>query len=189
MTIAAAELEMDRSLVHSVATGDGDALEALMTRHEPWLRGVAFSVLGRSDDVDDVLQQVWMAVWRGRDGLPNVRNCRNWLYTLTRNVAIDARRKCRRRKDLWRQISGLFRPGTAGGAEQELIARDGRRSVREAVQCLDEKYRTVLVMRVWGELSYRQIADTLDVPVDTVETRLVRARRKLREKLSRGEHQ
>ena len=182
---SAEQRDPDRRLFGLLASGDAAAMTAVVARHERWLRGVAFSALGRPDDVDDVLQQVWLALWRRRDELPNVANCRNWLYRLTRNAAIDAGRSARRRRMLWRGIVRRFRR-QAGRADEEAARQDVLRSALQAVRELDEKYRTVLVLRVWHGLSYRRIAETLDLPVETVETRLLRARRQLRGKLARG---
>lgn len=183
--LSAEQRDPDRRLFELLAGGEAAAMTALVARHEGWLRGVAFSMLGQGDDVDDVLQQVWLALWRQRGRLGGVANCRNWLYRLTRNAAIDVMRSTRRRGMLRRRIVMRLqrRPSRAG---DQAAQDDALRSALQAIAELDEKYRTVLVLRVAHGLSYRRIAETLGLPVETVETRLLRARRQLRRKLDRG---
>ena len=160
------------------------ALEEIIALHHRWVRGVVLAVTGRADDVDDVTQQVWMRLWERRDQLASVTDLRKWLYTLARNAAIDAGRSSTRRRGLWRRFKLLWRPGRSGPRPaDDLIAAERSRITLRAIEALDEKYRVVLVLRVWQEMSYDEIARTLDITPQAVETRLVRARRMLRDKL------
>jgi len=168
---------------------DRRAFDDLVARHDRWVRGAVFSVLGRSGDVDDVAQQVWLKVWQRRDRLAGVDDLRKWLYTLARNAALDAGRSSARRRGLWQRLKAAWR-GTAASArpaDEGLIAAERRTRTLRAIESLDEKYRTVLVLRVWEEMSYVEIARTLEITPQAVETRLVRARRMLRDKLMRGQ--
>ena len=74
----------DEMLVAELSAGSDDALTELVGRHGRWLRGVVYSVLGRTDELDDVSQQVWSSVWQRRGELGEIRNWRNWLYTAGR---------------------------------------------------------------------------------------------------------
>jgi len=160
------------------------ALEEIIALHHRWVRSVVLAVTGRADDVDDVTQQVWMRLWERRDQLASVTDLRKWLYTLARNAAIDAGRSSTRRRGLWRRFKMLWRPGRSDSRPgDDLIAAERRKITLRAIEALDEKYRAVLVLRVWQEMSYDDIARTLDITPQAVETRLVRARRMLRDKL------
>ncbi|MDP6546472.1 MAG: RNA polymerase sigma factor [Phycisphaerae bacterium] len=160
------------------------ALEEIIALHHRWVRSVVLAVTGRADDVDDVTQQVWMRLWQRRDQLASVTDLRKWLYTLARNAAIDAGRSTTRRRGWWRRFKLLWRPGRSDpGPADDMIASERRKTTLQAIEALDEKYRTVLVLRVWQEMSYDEIARTLDITPQAVETRLVRARRMLRGKL------
>jgi len=181
--------DQQRLLIESLIAGRPGALEELIARHGPWVRGAIFAVLGASDDVDDVLQQVWLRLWERREQLAGVANWRNWLYTLARNAAIDAGRSNTRRRGLFQRMKMLWSPQrqAPGPVDEDLLAAERRTQTLRAVEALDEKYRIVLVLRVWRELGYREIARVLGITAQAVETRLVRARRMLREKLMRGE--
>lgn len=180
-----------RSLIESLAAGDERALEDVIARDGPWLRGVVFSVLGDRADADDVMQRIWLRLWERREQLTGVDNWPNWLYTLARNAAVDAARAASRRRGLLQRVKMFRTPdrSAARPADEDLLADERRRRTLRAIEALDEKYRTVLVLRVWRELGYREIARALGITPQAVATRLVRARRMLRAKLMRGEGQ
>ena len=64
MPLVRSEDDSDQVLLESLVQGDSEALAPLMRRHERWVRGVLFSVLGNSDEVEDVLQHVWLTFWK-----------------------------------------------------------------------------------------------------------------------------
>ena len=166
------------------SAAEKQALEEIIALHHQWVRGVVLAITGRSDDVDDVTQQVWMRLWERRDQLAAVTDLRKWLYRLTRNAAIDAGRSTTRRRGLWRRFKLLWRPGRSDQRPvDDLIASERSRITMRAIESLGEKYRTVLVLRAWRDMSYDEIAQTLEITPQAVETRLVRARRMLRAKL------
>jgi len=160
------------------------ALEEIIALHETWVRGVVLAVTGRPDDVDDVTQQVWMRLWESRDQLSNVEDLRKWLYRMARNAAIDAGRSTTRRRGFWKRVKQFWRPGApVAQPDEDMISAEQSKRTMGAIESLDEKYRTVMVLRVWREMSYDEIAHTLDITPAAVETRLVRARRMLRARL------
>jgi len=170
------------------ALAEKRALEEIIALNERWVRGVVLAVTGRIDEVDDVTQQVWMRMWERRDQLESVTDLRKWLYALARNAATDAGRSTTRRRGLRRRFRSLWRPGRSEPSpDGDLISSERQRTVMRAIESLDEKYRTVLVLRVWRSMSYDEISRTLDITPLGVETRLVRARRMLRAKLKATE--
>lgn len=181
------EPETEMAAVQAAIDGRREEFDDLVARETPWVRGVVWSVLGDVDVIDDAVQQVWLQFWKRRGELAHPDRWRGWLYRLARNTALDAGRGSSRRRSLARsvydQIGGMVRRATPG---TELLADERQRIVRRAIESLPQHYREVLVLRHLEELSYREIAERLEVPVDTVETRLVRARRRLRGKLRRS---
>jgi len=180
-------VDQDAMLVEAVQAGDGDALAELMRRNERWVGGVVYSVLGNADVLDDVKQKVWLAVWQRSQSLEDVRRWRHWLYRLARNAAIDAGRKKKRQRNLWKCLTEQVRDrvGTAPTPDPRRVAsvKEEHRNVLQAVEGMPAIYREPFVLRHLEGWSYRRIAETLDLPVDTVGTRLVRARRLLQETL------
>ena len=108
-----------------------------------------------------------------------------WCYRIARNLSIDSLRK---KKPRATDDEELDRAADASSLKPEEIYEHRVQSatIRECIQSLEEKYRDVLLLRCQEELSYEQIAEILEVPVSTVETRIFRAKKMLREKLSKS---
>lgn len=185
MTMAVArEFDPERPVVDAVRGGDRYAFEELMRRNAKWVRGVIFGVLGDADRVDDVSQQVWTSVWERASELRDTASWRSWLYRMAHNAAIDAGRETtRRRRKLREMVDEPLEVGGDHGAEKPLVQSEDGRVVMEAIQSLPAMYREPFVLRHLNGWSYQQIADLMGMPVDSIETRLVRARRFLREAL------
>ena len=181
---APADFDPEEPVVEAIRGGDRYAFEELVRRQGRWVRGVIFGVLGNHDRVDDVAQQVWLAVWQRISELRDSRRWRPWLYRLTRNAAIDAGRGITRRRNQAQTLAAEFprQPGSAapGGG---LLSDERHNVVLEAIRALPALYREPFVLRHLNDWSYQEIGDVMGRPVDSVETRLVRARRFLREAL------
>lgn len=183
------DYDPEHPVVDAIRAGDRYAFDELLQRHGRWVRGVIFGVLGDADRVDDVAQQVWTAVWERIGELRDVTRWRPWLYRLAHNAAIDAgREQTRRRKHQQRMLADPIDRsaslGSRGGDPgQQVVQSEGHRQALAAVQALPAIYREPFVLRHFNGWSYQQIADAMGMPVDSVETRLVRARRFLREAL------
>ena len=175
---------VDEPLFEALRQGDQGALEELMRRHDRLVRGIVFGVLGAAGEVDDVVQQVWIAVWRRADTLDDTTRWKSWLYRLAHNAAVDAGRGKTRRRNLWKGLTTLFRSDAQDATAPAMLEMDEQHArVLRAIAGLPAIYREPFVLRHLQDWNYRQIAETLDLPVDTVETRLVRARRLLRDAL------
>jgi len=185
----ATEFDPDQPLFEALRDGDQEVLADIMERHGRWVRGVVFSVVGNAQDVEDVCQHVWLTVWRKADTLNDSRVWRNWLYRTARNASIDMLRKRKRRKNLWQRVVDMTHPADAGTPSQtqkRMVIREDYQAALNAIADLPEIYRQPFVLRHMEGWSYKQIAQAMEMPVDTVETRLVRARRMLRQKLTEG---
>lgn len=181
---ANADYDLEQPVIEAIQKGDDYAFKELLRRQDRWVRGIIYGVIGDPTRIDDVDQQVWTTVWQRIGELRDVRNWRAWLYRLTRNAALDAGRMATRRK---RQSERLAEDATdpqSPPSPPAALDQDERdRAVHSAIEALPAIYREPFVLRHLEDWSYQQIADLLELPVDTVETRLVRARRLLREAL------
>ncbi len=178
-------------VIEAIRGGDRYAFSELVRRHSGWVRGVVFGVLGNRDGVEDVSQQVWTAVWQRIGELREPNRWRPWVYRLARNAAIDAGREWKRRRQRFQTLDAEHanaepanrrEPGP-GDARRESGVAEKHRMVLSAVKGLPALYREPFVLRHLSGWTYREIADVMGMPVDSVETRLVRARRLLRESL------
>lgn len=177
------KLDIELPVVEAMLAGDQGAFEEFVRRQGRWVRGIIYGVLGDEQRLEDVTQQVWTLVWQQIGTLQEPRHWRTWLYRLARNAAVDAGRQTTRRRKLNRAAFQEMRPPSVADGAQPAVQVELERALREAIQALPALYREPFVLRHLEGWSYRQIADVLQIPVDTVETRLVRARRHLREAL------
>ncbi len=171
-------------VIEAIQAGDRYAFRELVQRHNRWVRGIAYGVLGDRDCLDDVVQQVWMAAWKRIDELRDASRWRPWLYRLARNASIDAGRDITRRRLRTSALAEEPAPRPAAAMPGTDVEMDERhRQVLSAIQALPALYREPFVLRHLNGWTYGEIAELMSMPVDSVETRLVRARRLLRESL------
>ncbi len=146
--------------------------------HAGFLRSVARGVLGRDEEVEDVLQETFLAAWREPPRKPG--SLRAWLATVARRLALTRLRSRSRRE---RRESAAARPEALPSAEDIVAREETRRRLVAAVLSLEEPYRTTLLWRYYAARSVPEIADLLAVPVATVKTRLQRGLVHVRERL------
>lgn len=182
--------DVDQQLIEALRGGDGGALEEFMRRNEKWVRGVVYGTVGNSHLIDDICQKVWIRLWQRSDRIKDTRAWRSWLYRTARNAALDAGRKTTRGRKLWQRVKDMFDEGDTISTDQPDRAaalEESQQRVLRAVESLPEIYRHPVVFRHLQGWTHRQIAEVLDVSPSTVEARLVRGRRMLRDKLQPGE--
>lgn len=165
--------------------GDTSAAAGLVREHDRWIRSVIYAVCGRAELVDDIAQQVWAQVWERLDTLRDPERIRSWLYNIARNAAIDASVANRRRQRGMVSLDAGPEPARDRQANPlaAVIADETERFLVDAVQALPAIYREPFVLRHLEDWPYVQIAEVLGLTVESVETRLVRARRLLRDSL------
>ena len=185
-TAATVDGEALQKLVAEVQRGNRPAADRLVREHDSWLRSVVYGITGRPDWVDDVVQQVWIQVWERLDSLKDPGRLRSWLYSVARHAAIDAGEARRRRDGRCGSLDGLAEAPTDGHSVNPLgavLQSELQTTLLRAVEGLPALYREPFVLRHLEGWTYAEIGDCLGLPVETVETRLVRARRLLREML------
>jgi RNA polymerase sigma-70 factor (ECF subfamily) len=172
----ATELE----LITQAQQGDRRAFGELVHRHREGIVNVVYRMCGDANLAEDAAQEAFIRAWQH---LPSYRPrspFRNWLYRIATNVALDTLRRERETVD----IDVLPLSASDKGPEAALVGKERGERVRQAVLALPPASRAVLVLREYEELSYREIAGTLDIPIGTVMSRLNYARNRLRESLA-----
>ncbi len=154
-------------------------LAELIDEHASAVYHVAFGVLRDRGLAEDVVQETMIKAWRSMGQFRGDASMRTWVLRIAHNTAVDA---LRRRRERAVPPEDLQRDGDATTMDDPARRYAGREDVgvlRDALASLDELSRTIVVLREIEGLTYQEIAGTLEVPVATVKTRLLRARRAL----------
>lgn len=181
-------------LVAAAAAGDRDAVRDLWQMHRPWVAAIVLAHKPREADLEDLVQTVAVQFVRTIDELREPEAFKPWLRTIAINEARAAGRKTTRRKRLHREAMDHQRAVTAQrferGVEVSPAGGAGASDVGGGLLAmaleLPEGYRDPLLLRCVRGMSYRQIAAVLDLPETTIETRIARGRRMLRERAAQA---
>jgi len=168
----------DSELVLRAGRGDSIALHAIVNNHSAALHALAYSLVGQPADVEDLVQETFLAAFQGLTGFRGQSQLRTWLIAILLRQVAAWRRKGRIRETLPLAESLI---NTAG---PNTSTADAKMDVAAALQKISSQHRDALVLREFGGLSYQEIADVLGIPRGTVESRLHRARLELRELLT-----
>jgi RNA polymerase sigma-70 factor, ECF subfamily len=179
------DIETERRLVERLQAGDASALGALMERYSSRLYRLACRITRSSRDAEEVLQDVFLTVFRKIGSFEQRAALGTWLYRVTVNTALSRRRGLATSAEVPCDRSFLL-ADWSGTPEDELLAREARNAVNRALAGLPDGYRAVLVLRDVDELSTEETADVLCESVPSVKSRLHRARMALRESITRG---
>lgn len=173
-------MQDDRQLVALAQQGDPEAFAQLVRRHQKMVYNLALGKTGSHHDAEEVTQTAFLKAWQGIRSFQGKAAFSSWLYRLTANAAIDL---LRRRRAPTLSLDDPDLPPLADrdpGPEEVSLAAERRRLLWQAIDRLPEAQRAPLVLREMEGLSYREIAQALDLEEGTVKSRLARARLLLR---------
>ena len=166
-----------------------DCFEHAVARYAPVLREAARRLTGSSDEADDLVQDAVMRAWTFWDRFEPGSNARAWLHRILMNTFINAYRKQRRERELFRAAGEESRRDAHAAQDYEHSEREGLGDeVGAALAALPAEFRAVVELVDLGDLSYREVANRLGCPIGTVMSRLHRARKQLQESLSHYAH-
>ncbi|MHC8607559.1 RNA polymerase sigma factor [Paenarthrobacter ureafaciens] len=172
------DLVPDALLAGRAADGDTAAFEALARRHGPLMRATARRLTGTLADADDVVQESLMQVWKQLDNLRDPAAVKSWLLRIVGTRSIDHLRK--RRNHVALDEAETLADASSGPRIQdpESTAVNASRvdALKSALQRLPEEQRRCWVLKEFNDLSYEEIALTLNISPDSVRGRLARAR-------------
>jgi RNA polymerase sigma-70 factor (ECF subfamily) len=175
----------ESALVCAAQHRDKKALQLLLMRNWPWLKGLVYSIVDDADEVDDVLQDICVRVISKIDTLREPERFRPWLAILARRQALRHRqRRSKKPSRLSKVIAETQCDESSQGLLENMERQEKYRQILDAVRALPEKYREVFMLAYSSDSTYSQIAEILDIPVTTVQIRLVRARRMIYDRIT-----
>ena len=178
----------DEELVAEAAAGDAGAFNQLVSRWERQIYFLAYRMLGREEDARDITQEAFLRAFRGLKGFRGQSKFSSWLYRIALNLCRDwLRRELR---------GGAVQPSEGfelneqaivdpinESVEDLIVRRDLGRAVSKEMAALSQEQRTVIVLKEYHDLTFREIADLLGCPVSTAKTRLYQGLTVLRGRL------
>ena len=170
----------DENLVRQIAAGDSRALEALYARYSAPLYRYLFRLVHETTEAEDLLQEVFVAAWRGASRFKGRAQVRTWIFRIAHNQAISWLR--RQRATL--ALDGVEGRLAASDPAEQTMERWRAEQVRRALPGLPAKHRAVLELTFYHGFSQAEIAEIVGCPVGTVKSRMSYARRYLRQALS-----
>jgi RNA polymerase sigma-70 factor (ECF subfamily) len=162
--------------------GDVSAFEEIVRRHQRRVYGVALRIVRSHGVADDVAQETFLRAWRSLDRFELGRPFGPWVCRIAANLAVNHVRSPQAREGPLPEGYGET-PAPSADPLGAVLDAEARRVLDEAVAALPAEQRAVFVLRAVEDLSYREIAEALDLHVGTVMSRLFRARERLAQAL------
>jgi RNA polymerase sigma-70 factor (ECF subfamily) len=178
--VTQAGADTDAAVIRA-SLADPDRFAAIYDRYAAMLYRYAYQRVG-PEIAEDVVAEAFLSAFRGRASYqPDRQDARPWLFgILTREMATHHRRERARYRAMSRSAHETVQDGPADRVAARVVADAARGPLAAALARLAPGDRDVLLLVAWGQLSYDEVADALNIPQGTVGSRLNRARRKVR---------
>ncbi len=178
----------DGNLVEKTLAGDNTAFRVLVERHSTAVFNTAYRLLGNRADAADAAQDTFLRAYRALNTFRTDAPLKPWLCRIAANVSLN---RLKRRKptlsldDHPPDADPIAVPDVSAEPQRALLTAERDRELRAAILALPPDQRTIIELRHFQELSYAAIADTLEISVANVKTKLFRARKALRRYLQK----
>jgi len=180
----------DEDLMLQYQRGEVRAFEVLLSRHRKPVYNFILRILGDRETAEDLLQEAFMRVIKGAEAYKRQAKFTTWLYTIARNLCVDQirRRKHRKHASLDAPMdttddSGTLLdvlPSNEMASDRKSVNKQMHETMQRAIEALSEEQREVFLMREFLDMPFKQIADVVGVPENTVKSRMRYALEKLR---------
>jgi len=174
------ESHTDEELAKRVQAGDTEAFGALMERYEAKLGRYGHKFLSDREDITDIVQEAFVRAYQNMQSFDTAQRFSPWMYRIAHNAFVSELRKRSRSPVISVDFDSMVsHPAYDDPAPKEREQKEMRVLIDKGLGKLSPKYREVLVLFYLEELSYKEIADVLSVPVSTIGIRLKRAKEAL----------
>lgn len=170
-----------KKVIAQVLSGNTEAFAYIVNMYEAKIYNLALRMLRHHADAQDVTQEVFIKVFRQLENYREEAQFSTWIYRIATNACLDRIRKQRREQ---RQAKAWLVSQSSGGETPDSILekRQMEEMLLEEISALPEKYRLILLLYHQQGLSYKEIADVLNISVQAVGTRLHRAKALLKKR-------
>nr|WP_156829068.1 RNA polymerase sigma factor SigW [Cohnella laeviribosi] len=181
---------METRLARLARKGDQRAFAEIVELYKDKLFHLANRMMSNRQEAEDIVQETFLRVYKHLDRYDENQKFSTWIYRIATNLCIDRLRKRRPVYSLDAESSdheGLdgyaMMPSDDRTPESELLLSETQRIIHETIETLPLKYRAVMALRYFQDMSLQEISEVLEMPVTTVKTRVHRGREFLRKKL------
>jgi RNA polymerase sigma-70 factor (ECF subfamily) len=176
--------ESETILIQRAQKGDHDAFGSLVEEHQHYVYNLALRVVKDENEALDLTQETFVRAWTALPNFKGQSQFRTWLYRIVTNLCYNRLPNLRRSlKDLGDDVMEEIPEPHFNTTATEFELNETRRYLHQAIEDLDENYRLLITLRYQNELSYDEIASTLNLPLGTVKTGIFRAKEQLRRSL------
>jgi len=170
----------DEHLLTRFISGDNNAFDELINRYYKQIFRFLVRFTGKQHLAEDLIQDVFIKVYRSANTFDTTRRFRPWLYQIAANRARDAIRSAGRSEKQLTLVDSEERELTldylasddSPSPDRELISQETSEKVRDALMAIPEQLREILILAYYDKLPYKDISDALGIPLGTVKSRL-----------------
>ncbi|HEV2884922.1 MAG TPA: sigma-70 family RNA polymerase sigma factor [Pyrinomonadaceae bacterium] len=180
----------DEQIVERALTGDAEAFGEIVQRWERRIFALSFGMLGREEDARDATQETFLAAFRNLRAFRGEAKVSSWLHRIAVNQCITRQRRAKVRNERGldseeEKNAASFAAPVQYSPSRVAESLERTEAVRRAVNSLPTDLRQVVVMKEFEELTFKEIADVLELPLSTVKSRLYTALRQLQMRLQK----
>ena len=173
--------DTDETYAVRAQQGDQKSFGILVDRYQEKLIRYGRKFLSAREDIEDIVQDVFVSAYQNLKGFDAAQRFSPWIYRIAHNAFVDALRKKSRSPFLFMDFDALVSHGVPDeSVERERDQKEMKSMIDSGLERLPPKYREVMIFYYLEELSYKEIADILRVPMGTVSIRIKRAKEELR---------
>jgi RNA polymerase sigma-70 factor (ECF subfamily) len=181
-------VDHEQSLIRRAQKGDQDAFAALVDEHQRYIYNLALRLLKDENEALDLTQETFVRAWTALPNFKGQSQFRTWLYRIATNLCYNRLPNLRRSlNDLGDDVMEDIPETIFDNPAYELESNETRTHLYKAIDALESNYKLLITLRYQNELSYDEIASTLNLPLGTVKTGIFRAKEQLRNSLARLE--
>jgi RNA polymerase sigma-70 factor (ECF subfamily) len=182
---------VETRLAKLARNGDRVAFTELVELYQDKIFHLAYRMLNNRHEAEDAVQETFLRVYTNLHRYDETQKFSTWIFRIGTNLCID---RLRKRKNMTFSLDAempdgegndyyAMLPGHEDTPEKQVIVSETQQQIRDAIETLPVKYKSVVILRYLHDMSLQEIGDVLDMPVTTVKTRVHRGREFLRKKL------
>lgn len=170
----------DEEIASLIQSGKSDYFRILIERYEDKMRRYSRKFLSDREDIEDIIQEVFIKAYRNIQSFDANRKFSSWLYRIAHNELVNALKKKKNILPLFDLDVFLPRSLRDNSLEKEIEKKDLKDIIDKCLKLLERKYREPIILYYLESLSYKEISDVMEIPISTVGIRIKRAKEKLK---------